>query len=47
MDFYIPKTRTELISWLNAHYWGTGKRHGHMKKAQLMAIYLNIRHKKG
>ena len=43
-DFWIPTRRAELVAWLSAYY---GKSFVHMKKKQLMAIYLNTRSRLG
>lgn len=43
-EFWIPIRRKELIDWLTAYY---GKSFVHMKKKQLMAIYLNTRSRLG
>jgi hypothetical protein len=42
MDFHIPRTKRELVSWLNKRYKGNAKFNSE-PKARLLAIYINTR----
>ncbi len=46
MDFYIPPTKRELVSWLNKRYKGKA-RFNDEPKARLLAIYINTRKREG
>lgn len=43
-DFWIPRFRWQLVSWLEKHYPGD-KSFKRKSKKQLMAIYLSVRSK--
>lgn len=49
LDYYIPRSKWELIKWIEEYCEATGKqlpkRFSKMKKKQLYAIYFNIRNK--
>lgn len=47
MEFHIPRTKQELVVWLNSRYAGKVKGFYDMKKKQLMAIYINTRKRDG
>lgn len=46
MDFYIPRTKRELVSYLNKRYKGKTKFDSE-PKARLLAIYINTRKREG
>lgn len=46
MDFYIPPTKRELVSWLNKRYKGKA-RFNDEPKVRLLAIYINTRKREG
>lgn len=46
MDFYIPRTKRELVSWLNKRYKGKA-RFNDEKKERLLAIYITTRKREG
>lgn len=42
-DFWIPKYRFELIEWLRNNFPADQRRFSKMTKAQLYAIYFEVR----
>lgn len=43
MDFYIPRTKRELVDWLSKRYVGKVIGFRQMEKRQLLAIYISTR----
>ena len=47
MDFYIPPTKRELVSWLGRRYKGKVTGFKDMDKKRLTAIYISTRKRDG